>query len=233
MKARIIKRVYVEAARRLAPLQAGEERYTGNSYCIDLIAEAEIDPDIGWVIDYGDIKRLFEPVHNQIDHSCLSDIPGLEDDASPEALERWIGEQLRPWPEWFAGLRVSLPAPDAFQLIHLAADAVLEMPERLAFLFSAAQALPQLPEGHPCRRLHGHTYQVEFASCDHDAAARAAEALYHVLNDSYLNKIPGLEQATAERIAAWIWRSLSEYGVAPSVVAVQETPSNRCHYYGE
>jgi len=29
------------------------------------------------------------------------------------------------------------------------------------FTFCASHQLEELPEGHPCRRLHGHTYQVE------------------------------------------------------------------------
>ena len=30
-----------------------------------------------------------------------------------------------------------------------------------AFTFEAAHRLPQAPEGHKCRRLHGHSFRVE------------------------------------------------------------------------
>ena len=29
-----------------------------------------------------------------------------------------------------------------------------------AFSFAAAHSLPQLPDGHKCRRVHGHNYEV-------------------------------------------------------------------------
>ncbi len=232
MKARIIKTVFVEAARRLSGVAPDGEGYTGNRYRIDLIAEGEIDPDIGWVVDYGDMKRFFDPVRKRLDHCCLSDIVELAADASVQALEQWINNSLRPWPDWFAGARVSPCGTDAFCLSLLPPDAILGLPERAAFGFSAAQALPQLPEGHPCRNLHGHHYVVEVAADAMNTLTPALMDIHAALHDSYLNRIPGLEQATAERIVAWIWGRLVEHDVAPIVVAIQETPYNRCHYYG-
>ena len=233
MKAQIIKTIYVEVARRINPSQADASNYTGNSYRIDLFAEGEVDTSLGWVIDYTDMKDFFEPVRKQLDHCCLNDIPALKEDTSPEAIEDWIHEQLRPWPAWFAGVRVSLPAPQSFVPVRLAADEILGLPERLAFSFSAAQSLPQLPQGHPCRELHGHSYQVEVTPAHHEGIERVAAAIFSRLHNTYLNRLAGLEQATAEHIAAWIWNVLLEKGISPEVVAVQETPRNRCHYRGE
>jgi 6-pyruvoyltetrahydropterin/6-carboxytetrahydropterin synthase len=232
MKAQIVKTIYVEAAHRVNSTYKKDD-YTGNSYRIDLFAEGEIDPEIGWVIDYADMKHFFEPVRKQLDHACLNDIPSLENDASPKAIELWIKEQLRPWPKWFSDVRVSIPQPKGFSTTYLPADAVLGLPERLAFSFSAAQSLPQLPEGHPCRALHGHTYQVELAPENAPRMKETAASIYAHLNDTYLNRVTGLEQATAERIAAWIWHFMLENSITPELVAVQETPKNRCHYRGE
>ncbi len=231
MKARIIKTTYIEAAYRDAGAPGG---VSGNSYRIDLLAEGEVDPAIGWVVDYADLKNLFEPVRRQLDHHCLSDIPGLENNASPEGVQDWIEARLRPWPPWFAGVRVSLAAPEAFKAAFLPPDPVQSLPERLAFSFAAAQSLPQLPEGHPCRSLHGHAYQVELAAdASLETLVEAAKSIHASLNNTYINTLPGLEQATAERIAAWIWRRLTVEGCSPTLTAVQETPNNRCHYYGE
>ncbi len=232
MKAQIIKTMYIEAARRIHDARTGRNTYTGNSYRIDVIAEGDVDPNIGWVIDYADIKRFFEPVRRQLDHCCLSNIPALADDASPAALEHWIGEQLRPWPSWFAGVRVSLPASRGFALVHLESEAALGLPDRVAFSFSAAQSLPQLPVGHPCRELHGHTYQIEIAPASLQQVEAAASEVFDHLDNSCINDLPGLEQATAERIAAWIWHFLVAKGAVPELVVVQETPSNRCCYFG-
>ncbi len=232
MKAKIIKSVYVEVARKATREGGGQHSYVGHSYRIDLIAEGPISDALGWVVDYADLKALFDPIYRVIDHHCLSDIPGLEDDSSPAALEAWIGRRLQPWPEWFAGVRVSAVAPEQFQLQKLEADAGDYLPERFAFTFSAAQSLPQLPPGHPCRELHGHTYQLEIACRNETAFPALGESLYARLNGQYLNTLPGLEQATAERIAVWVWKFLEDKDAGPMVVGVQETPNNRCYFFG-
>ena len=229
MIARIIKTIHIEAARR----KSGGASYTGARYRVDLIAEGEISETVGWVVDYADLKALFEPVRKQIDHHCLSDLPGLAGDISPETLESWVNARLQPWPPWFAGVRVYLAEPDGFLLRDLPPDEDVGLPARRAFTFSAAQSLPQLPEGHPCRELHGHTYQVELACRDAGPLEDVAARIYDRLHDIYLNEVPGLERATAECIARWVWERVEEAGMEPSLVGVQETPHNRCYYRGQ
>jgi 6-pyruvoyltetrahydropterin/6-carboxytetrahydropterin synthase len=232
MKAQIIKTVYIEAARCITGA-SNNICFTGNSYRIDLVAESTISATIGWVVDYAELKNLFEPVRQRLDHHCLNDIPGLESDTSPSAIEAWINNELQPWPEWFSGARVYPPSPSAFSTQWLEEEPISCLPERLAFTFSAAQSLPQLPYGHPCRELHGHTYQIEIACIKNTALPRIAEMLFNQLHNRYLNQIQGLEQATAERIAVWVWMQLEKNDSGPIVVVVQETPNNRCYYFGK
>ncbi|MCO6478460.1 MAG: 6-carboxytetrahydropterin synthase QueD [Phaeodactylibacter sp.] len=87
------------------------------------------------------------------------------------------------------------------------------------FTFDSAHYLPHVPEGHKCRRMHGHTYRLrlyvkgeldphlgwvmDFA--DLKAAWKTIEAR---LDHHCLNEIEGLENPTAEHIAAWIWDRL-------------------------
>ncbi len=226
MKAHIIKTIYFEAARRV------DGRLTGYSYRVDLFAGGEVDPAMGWVADYGDIKNLFEPVRLQLDHRCLDDVPGLAD-TTPAGVSAWVADRLRPWPEWFEGVRVTVLGDGEFAPTPLPADAELGLPERTAFSFAAAQSLPQLPASHPCHHLHGHTYRAEIGAADKDALAAALPELHARLHNHYLNEIPGLEQATCERICAWIWGGLLSRGITPSIVALHETPNNRCVYRGE
>lgn len=233
MKAQIIKTVFVEAARRVSAGDGTSHHVVGSSYRIDLIAEGAISDSIGWVVDYAELKLLFEPVRKKIDHHCLNDIPGMESDSTPQTLEYWINAQLEPWPEWFKGVRVYSLASDSFRLSKLPEEPESSLPERYAFDFSAAQALPQLAPGHPCRELHGHTYQMEIGGVNEDVLLPAARELHHVLNGSYLNEIDGLEQATAERIAAWVWTFLVRKGISPTIVGIRETPQNRCYFFGQ
>ncbi|MFA7692198.1 MAG: hypothetical protein GX117_10925 [Candidatus Hydrogenedentes bacterium] len=232
MTIQIIKSFHIEAAYKAYEAD-GSYRFKGNSYRIDLVAEGEIDPSNGWVVDYAELKQYFEPIRSALDHCCLSDIPGLEEDCSVESLEAWIHENLQsPRPRWFREVRVFPPEPSAFYVEKIPEEALSRLPERYRFRFAAAQSLPHLPEDHPCRVVHGHSYTVEFACSDTTGIEAAAHALFHELHDRYLNEVEDLEQSTAERVVLWIWRFLKEGHLHPIVVGVQETPNNRCYYYG-
>lgn len=108
----------------------------------------------------------------------------------------------------------------------------------------AAHRLPRLPPDHKCHRMHGHGYLVEvrvrgpvgadtgwvmdFADID-----RAAEPVVGALDHRCLNEIPGLENPTAELLAAWIWTRLRPALPALVEVSVAETPHSRAVYRGE
>ena len=51
------------------------------------------DPS-GWVIDYADIKKVAQPLIDQLDHYYLNDIKGLENPTA-EVLARWVYDRLR------------------------------------------------------------------------------------------------------------------------------------------
>jgi GTP cyclohydrolase IB len=112
------------------------------------------------------------------------------------------------------------------------------------FRFEAAHQLPAVPDGHKCSRLHGHTYEVwvhvtgpvssEFGwIADFGDVKAAWKPLDEQLDHRFLNDIPGLENPTAEVLAAWICHRLSaaELG-AGRVLAVEvaETPDSRALY---
>ncbi len=112
------------------------------------------------------------------------------------------------------------------------------------FTFEAAHRLPNVPDGHKCRRPHGHSFTVTIhITGDVDkhtgwvtdfADIKAAfEPILGRLDHHCLNDIEGLENPTSERLAIWIWRSLKP--VLPNLeqVVVQETPNCGCVYRGE
>lgn len=87
------------------------------------------------------------------------------------------------------------------------------------FNFDAAHYLPGAPEGHPNRRMHGHSFRVRVWL---DGAVspvtglvrhfedfqRALETLRDRLDHHMLNEIEGLENPTLEHIAVWLWDNL-------------------------
>jgi 6-pyruvoyltetrahydropterin/6-carboxytetrahydropterin synthase len=112
------------------------------------------------------------------------------------------------------------------------------------FTFEAAHRLPHVPEGHKCRRLHGHSFRVEVRLAgpvderagwlvDFAEITAAWQPLHAVLDHHYLNEVPGLENPTSENLARWIWERL--HGVLPclAAVTVRETCTSGCVYRGE
>ena len=48
-----------------------------------------------WVMDFADVKAVFKPIYEQLDHNYLNDIPGLENPTS-EQICVWLFEKLKP-----------------------------------------------------------------------------------------------------------------------------------------
>jgi 6-pyruvoyltetrahydropterin/6-carboxytetrahydropterin synthase len=88
------------------------------------------------------------------------------------------------------------------------------------YRFESAHFLPRLPDGHKCRNLHGHNYRMEvvlrgaldergfvkdFAEIDAEIAP-----LLKIVDHRLLNDVPGLENPTAETIAAWFLERIAD-----------------------
>lgn len=99
------------------------------------------------------------------------------------------------------------------------------------FDFDAAHWLPLVPDGHKCRRMHGHTYRVEIVCggeldergmvCDYAEIAIVWDVLHRLLDHRVLNEIPGLENPTTEVLALFILRFLRTSAELPPVTAVR------------
>jgi len=241
MKVELVKEFLVEAAHRNANAGGPAARLHGHSFRIEIIVEGEVDPAIGWLIDYGVIKEAFRPLYEKLDHSYLNEIEGMND-AALEDVAAWIEERLTvcqtttncaPGLPGLKGVRVSVVGDNAFRPIELEADPDRDLPARIAFTFEAAQRLPNLPDGHPCRNLHGHTYRIEAGAADLGGLLDPLRALYEALDHRCLNDVSDLNQATSERLSAWIWDRLSKDVDGLEVVVVQETATARCIYHGK
>ena len=111
------------------------------------------------------------------------------------------------------------------------------------FHIEAAHRLPNVPAGHKCARLHGHSFQVELIVSGEPGAntgwvmdfaevKRAFQPLYDRLDHNYLNDIEGLDNPTSERLAIWIWDRLKPTLAALAEVVVHETCTSGCRYAG-
>jgi len=86
-----------EAAHHLPNAPPGHKckRLHGHSYRVSVHVRGTVDGRSGWVMDFGEITKAFEPVRNQLNHSCLNDLEGLANPTS-EAIARWIWQRLQP-----------------------------------------------------------------------------------------------------------------------------------------
>lgn len=112
-----------------------------------------------------------------------------------------------------------------------------------SFTFEAAHFLPTFPEGHKCRRMHGHSFRVEVIVegeadssqgylIDYGQIKALIEPIREMLDHRLLNEIDGLANPTSEMIAAWIWARLERDLSILAEVVVFETCTSRCHYRG-
>jgi 6-pyruvoyltetrahydropterin/6-carboxytetrahydropterin synthase len=68
---------------------------------------------------------------------------------------------------------------------------------------------------------------------DYAEIADAFEPLRLKLDHYYLNEIDGLENATSENLARWVWERLEGNVRGLHRVSIRETCTARCDYFGE
>ena len=115
---------------------------------------------------------------------------------------------------------------------------------RKSFQFEAAHRLPNVPPNHKCARLHGHSFRVEVVvsgECDprmgwlmdYAEISAAFKPVLETLDHYYLNDVPGLDNATSENVARWIWDRLKPVLPLLTEIVVAETCQSRCVYRGD
>ena len=86
-----------EAAHRLPNVAPDHKcaRLHGHSFNVRVTVTGPVDPKLGWVIDFADVKGAFAPLHAVLDHHYLNEVEGLENPTS-EVLAMWLWERLKP-----------------------------------------------------------------------------------------------------------------------------------------
>ena len=81
----------IEAAHRLPNVPRGHKcsRLHGHSFRIEIHVSGPVGQESGWVMDFADLRKAFQPLFDQLDHNCLNDVEGLENPTS-ENLAKWI-----------------------------------------------------------------------------------------------------------------------------------------------
>ena len=112
------------------------------------------------------------------------------------------------------------------------------------FTIEAARSLPNLPDGHPCKNIHGHSFKITITVTgnvdnktgfvmDFGDIDETFNPLLSKLDHSYLNDIEGLENPSSENLCQWIWERLAPSLPGLSQIDIKETDSTGCIYKGE
>jgi 6-pyruvoyltetrahydropterin/6-carboxytetrahydropterin synthase len=111
------------------------------------------------------------------------------------------------------------------------------------FSIEAAHWLPNVPEGHKCRRMHGHSFSIQVYVegpldsrlgwvMDFADIKAAFQTIEDQIDHRCLNDVEGLDNPTSENLARWIWARLKPTLPALGKVIVRETCTSGCVYTG-
>jgi 6-pyruvoyltetrahydropterin/6-carboxytetrahydropterin synthase len=91
----IFKEFTFEAAHRLPNVPADHKcaRLHGHSFHVTVHVTGDLDPRLGWVRDFAEVKEATRPLLDVLDHRYLNEIDGLDNPTS-EVLARWIWHRL-------------------------------------------------------------------------------------------------------------------------------------------
>jgi 6-pyruvoyltetrahydropterin/6-carboxytetrahydropterin synthase len=112
------------------------------------------------------------------------------------------------------------------------------------FSIEAAHVLPNVPDGHKCKSLHGHSFKIQIHIdgaidpelgwvVDFAHITAVFEPIFQQLDHHYLNEIEGLENPTSENLARWIWQRLSPRLSQLKKIVIKETCASGCIYRGD
>jgi len=112
------------------------------------------------------------------------------------------------------------------------------------FTIESARSLPNLPNAHPCKRVHGHSFNIIISLkgsinkktgfvFDFNDIDKAFNPIKDRLDHVYLNDIAGLENPSSENLCVWIWEKLKVKLPKLFKIEIKETSSTGCIYEGD
>ena len=207
--AHVWRRYVLHSAHRLPKVKPGHKcgRMHGHGFEIILHADQDLDSRaIG--VDYDHLDELWEPIRAELDHTCLNDIPGLDNPTS-EMISAWIWRRLKPaLPElsWVTVFET------AYCGAHFDGNNYRIWKETT---IDSALLLKRAPEGDRRRRIHGHTYTLRLHlnapldtvmgwTVDFGDVKELFHPIFKRIDHQPLYDIPGIADPDATSISRWI-----------------------------
>lgn len=70
------------------------KRMHGHTYRVTVEVTGDVDPVLGWVIDFAELSAAWSDINATVDHRLLNDVTGLENPTS-EILAPWLLARFR------------------------------------------------------------------------------------------------------------------------------------------
>jgi 6-pyruvoyltetrahydropterin/6-carboxytetrahydropterin synthase len=207
----IWRRYTLQSAHRLPHVAVGHPCGRVHGHGFEIILHADVDLGsraLGVGCDF--LDTLWAPIHAELDHVYLNDVPGLENPTS-ELISSWLWARLKPrlpelsWITVFETSRCGAIFDGANYRIWN--EVTLD----------SALALPCAPEDDPRRRVHGHTYTLRLHlsapldcvmgwTVDFGDVKKLFDPIFKRIDHQPLHELLGLTQADAAGLARWVKR---------------------------
>jgi 6-pyruvoyltetrahydropterin/6-carboxytetrahydropterin synthase len=153
-RAHVWRRYIVHSAHQLPNVPPGHKcgRMHGHGFEILLHANRNLG-DSHLAVDYDQLDAVWAPIHAQLHHACLNDIPGLENPTS-ENISAWVWTQLKPVLPELSWVTVYETASCG---AHFDGTHYRIWKE---FTLDSAVRLKRAPDDDLRRRIHGHTFTL-------------------------------------------------------------------------
>jgi len=207
--AHVWRRYAFQSAHRLPHVRPGHKCGRLHGHGFEVIVHA--DQDIGTrdlALDYDALDALWAPLHAELDHACLNDLPGLDNPTS-EVLSSWLWARLKP----------ALPALSWITVYETGTSGAHYDGARYRIwkelTLDSALTLKRAPGGSPQRRIHGHTYvlrlhlsalldEVMGWTVDFGDVKELFTPLFDALDHRPLHEIADLPDCDSASLARWI-----------------------------
>lgn len=67
----------------------------GHTYKLRVFIKGTPDPQLGWIMDFKELKDIVNPLIDRLDHKLINDVEGL-DNPTAENITIWIWEMIKP-----------------------------------------------------------------------------------------------------------------------------------------
>lgn len=206
-QARVWRRYRFESAHRLPHVPLGHKCGRLHGHGFEAVVLAAVQPGEPSHLAADRLDGAWAPLHGQLHHACLNELPGLENPTS-EMLSVWLWQRLAATLDGLAAVRVYETA---------SCGAHYDGAEHRIwkdFHLDSAVRLRHAPAGHPAAAVHGHTFLLRLHlrapldtvrgwAVDFGDVKELFKPVFKALDHHPWHENPALADADVASVAAW------------------------------